>query len=216
MSPSAPPPPLRLSSGVPKKRPWYLVLALVFAWIFGASAMTEGCNDISIYKIDRSELVSTWLERARDVDQDAVSKVAARYFEVLDAAKERVFPLGIAWLLLGAAMWGLAAGAMAGRGGARAGLVQVVLVHGALIVLAYTITGDVRRATVDAKMSLAALEPAPTVGEREALRIASEHRATIPLVMMVLHLVGYGLVLLSLTRPRAREFYEANAAARES
>jgi hypothetical protein len=177
--------------------------------------MAEGCNDIGIYKLDRHELTSTWLERARDVDQDAAGKIATRYFDALDAAKERVFPIGVAWFLLGAAMWGLAAGAMAGRGGARAGLVQVLLVHAVVIGVGYALTADVRRADLDARLAMASLEPAPSPSEREAVRFASEHRTAFMLLPRVLRFVAYGLVLVALTRRRTREFYEAAAAARE-
>jgi len=198
-----------------RKRPWYLILALVCAWVFGASAMNEGCSTVGFYKTDRSELTSTVQELAKDADRDAVAQITNGYFSVMDGAKNRVFPLGVASLLLGGVMWGFAAGAMAGRAGARSSLLQVICVHATVVVLAFMLTPDVRAAVVDADMKLSSLQPEPhSAPLREARRLLREHRALVPVIGMSLHLFGYGLVLLALTRRRSREFFDAASAAR--
>jgi hypothetical protein len=202
MSPSGPPATVRPPGRGPKKRPWYLILALVSAWIFGAMAMTGGCDDIGFYQADRSELTRTVQERMHDADREAVAAATDKFFDAMDLAKRRAFPLGVAALLLGAAMWGLAAGAMVGRQGARTALVQVILVHAALVVLGYLILPDVRAAHTEADVRLAMLAPAPTDALQDARRIYVAARPKLPLVWMSLHLVGYGLVLVALTRRR--------------
>jgi hypothetical protein len=174
--------------------------------------MNDGCNEVSYYKTnDHTELVQTQAEAfSRDVDQTAVMQVMERYFGVIDGAKNRVFPLAVAALLLGAAMWGLAAGAMAGRNGARTALVQVIAVHAAVIVLAYAITPDVRAAEAEANSKLAALTPMPRAGPvREARRFIIEHSRVLPVLQRSLRIIGYALVLVALTRRRSREFFEA-------
>jgi hypothetical protein len=216
---SSAPPPASSSGGVrgPRKRPWYLVAALVGAWIFGATAMSEGCAEISFYKSsDRVELAQTAAqELGRDIDPAAAVPLTEHYYSVLDGAKNRVFPIAVAALLLGAAMWGLAAGAMAGRSGARSALVQVIAVHAALIVVNFAITPDVRAAEAEARAKVIALSPMPRAGPvREGRRLLIEHTAVIPVVRASMRLFGYGLVLLALTRRRTREFFEASGAAR--
>ena len=203
------------ASPIVRKRPWYLIAALICAWVFGASAANEGCTTVSFYKAEHSELGASGLEHARETDRGAVDKITQRYVSVLDDAKKRVFPLGIASLLLGSVMWGLAAGAMAGRRGARTALLQVISVHALVVACAYAITPDVRQATVDARLKLFALEPEPkSLTEREAQRFVREHMSIIPAAALSLHLLGYALVLLALTRRRTREFFEAASPAR--
>jgi len=191
-----------------RKRPWYLILALVFAWVFGASAASEGCATVNLYKSDPSELA---LEQAKEVDREAVDKITQRYVSVLEGAKTRMFPLAIASLLLGSVMWGLAAGAMAGRNGARSALLQVMAVHALVLVLAFAITPDVRAATVEARVGLLGLVPEPkTSAERDAQKWVRAHLWAVPAAFTAVQLIGYGLVLLALTRRRTREFFEAS------
>jgi hypothetical protein len=174
--------------------------------------MSDGCNEVSYFKTaDRTELVQTQAEAfGRDADQTAVVEVMERYFGVVDSAKSRIFPLAVAALLLGAAMWGFAAGAMAGRGGARTALVQIIFVHALVIVLAFAITPDVRAAEATANSQLAALTPMPRAGPvREARRFLIDHSGVIPVLQRSLRLIGYALVLVALTRRRTREFFEA-------
>jgi hypothetical protein len=196
-----------------RKRPWYLVAALVGAWILGATAMNEGCYEISYYKTpDHAELVQAEAETfGRDADHTAVVQALEHYFSVIDGAKTRVFPLAIAALLLGAAMWALAAGAMASRSGARTALVQVISVHALVIVLAFAITPDVRAAEAEEISRRAALTtPMPPPGPmRDARRFVMDHSRFIPILRRSLRLISYALVLVALTRRRTREFFEA-------
>ncbi len=211
---SVPPEPRRSSYAPPmlRKRPWYLVLALICAWVFGASAASEGCATVNLYKSDATELTLGQADK-EPVDKEAVDKIAQRYVTVLEGAKPRMFPLAIASLLLGSVMWGLAAGAMAGRRGARSGLLQVMTVHALVLLIAYAITPDVRAATIEARGGLLALVPEPSKPvERDAQRWVRAHLWAIPAAFMGLQLTGYGLVLLALTRRRAREFFDAGAA----
>ena len=206
---SVPPEPRRSSAAPPfeRKRPWYLVIALVCAWVFGASAASEGCATVNLYKTDPSDLV---LDQTKEVDREAMDKITTRYVSVLEGAKTRMFPLAIASLLLGSVMWGLAAGAMAGRNGARSALLQVMSVHALVIVIAYMITPDVRAATVEARLGMLTLFPEPRSGpEREAQKWLRGHLWAVPAAFTSVQLVGYGLVLVALTRRRTREFFDA-------
>jgi hypothetical protein len=193
------------------------VAALVGAWIFGATTMQEGCGEVTYYKTaDHAELAqSAAQEVAHEVDPAAVVQVHERYYSALDAAKTRMFPLAVAALLLGAAMWTLAAFAMLGKNGARAALLQILAVHGALIVLKLAITADVRAAEAEANSRLAALTPVPRAGPVRAGRtFLIEHSGVIPLVQKSARLMGYALVIVALTRRRTRDFFEAQGAAR--
>jgi hypothetical protein len=208
MAPSSPP--SRPPTGAARKRPWFLVAAIVGAWIFGAGAMTDGCNNIGFYKADRGEVTRTVQDLAKEADRDAVATIAERYFGAMDAARGRVFPLAAGSLILGAAMWGLAAAAMLGRRGARTALVQVILVHGLVVVLAYVATADVRTAATNADIQLALMQPEPKTAQlREARRLMRDYRHVMPLIATAMHLAGYSLLLLALTRRRTLEYFEA-------
>jgi hypothetical protein len=207
---SAPPP---ASSGAARKRPWYLVAALVGAWILGATAMNKGCAEIAYYKAtDHAELVQAEAETfGPEADHTAVVQAIERYCGVKDGARSRVFPLAVSAFLLGAAMWSLAAGAMANRDGARSALVQVIAVHALVLVLAFAITPDVRAAEAERISKHAALTaPMPRAGPLRVLqRTVIEHSSVIPVLEQSLRLICYALVLVALTRRRTREFFEA-------
>jgi hypothetical protein len=186
--------------------------ALVGAWILGATAMNDGYVEVSYYRAgDSAELARQQGDAVSpSFDREALVQTLERYFIVKDIAKNRAFPLAVATLLLGLAMWLLAAGAMAGRNGARTALLQVILAHTAVIVLTLVITRDVCAAEAEASSRIAALTPVPAQAFQRAGRaLYVEYSRYIPLVGRSLRLAAYALVLVALTRRRTREFFEA-------
>jgi hypothetical protein len=189
-------PPANLPSRPPRgkaQRPWYLIVALVGAWLLGASGLVNGCNVIAFYKSDLAEETQASgdeSDKLSDLQRAAVQQRDERLLGVLDGARTRVFPIAVAMLLLGGAMVVLSARAMAGREGARGGLVQVAAVQAALIALAYAMTGDVRAAENDLRAAR---------GER-MMRYAAP-------VALGVQTLASALIILALTRPRSRAFY---------
>lgn len=189
---SSPPPGSRLSRS-PRgrlQRPWYLVVALVVAWLLGALALMAGGSVITFYKQDASEL-----QQALDRDEEHVPdqervlyrERTERLDDVHDRAKRREFPLGVAALLLGGAMVAMSARAMSGRDGARGALVQVTLARAVLSVTGFLITPDVRAA----EFAVASLYGYASIGK------------------MIFETTACLLVVIALTRPRSRAFFRA-------
>ena len=194
-----------------RKRPWYLVVALVIASVFGATGFVDGWGIITYYRtsdVDLSALV-------REIDDDherADAKGALdRYVEALDVDKSRMFPLSVAELLLGMTLFALSAGAMAGRKGARSALVQVVGVQAAVVVLMYFLTAHVRLANRDLAMAL----EVPKLSKGNDPELVQQTMAVNKKLVPVLE-VGYlvvrslvaGFVLVALTRKRSLAWYE--------
>jgi len=122
----------------------------VTAWLLGAVALMSGGSVVAFHRQDPNELRQSLdrdEERFLDADQRAMFRERSeRFNEVREKAREREFPLGIATLLLGGAMVGMAARSMSGREGARGALVQVTLARAALVGLAFVLLPDVRAA----------------------------------------------------------------------
>ncbi len=192
-----------------RKRPWYLIIALIGAWVFGASGMTDGCSTVAFYRGERVDAATVVSSISDDQNRAAAEQITEGYFQAVDAAKARVFPLGIAALLLGGVMWGLAAGAMAGRPGARKALLQILCVQTALVVVGYFLTADVRTAALFAEAKLHALET-PTRDSLGVARALALLRTVLrsPAVILSIRIASNGLILLALTRARSVAFFE--------
>ena len=195
-----------------RKRPWYLVIALIGAWVFGASGMTDGCSTIAFFKSDRIDASSVVSSISDDQNRAAAEGITEEYFASVEAAKTRVYPLGIAALLLGAVMWAFAAGAMAGRPGARKALLQVLCAQTALVAVSYLLTADVRAAALAAEAKLHALDAPPKdpLGLAHAFGFLREGLRS-PGTIVGLRVLANGLIILALTRARTRAFFEPAA-----
>jgi len=190
---SSPPPGSRASrsSQGRLRRPWYLVVSLVVAWLLGALALMAGGSVITFYKQDAGELQQA-LDRDEEREPDPEARVlfrarTERLEDAHDRAKRREFPLGVAALLLGGAMVAMSARAMSGREGARGALVQVTLARAALAVAGFLITPDVRAAE---------FAVSPVYGYASIGKMIFETAACL-------------LVVIALTRPRSRAFFRA-------
>jgi uncharacterized membrane protein YidH (DUF202 family) len=173
------------------RRPWYLIVSLVMAWLLGALALMAGGSVITFYKQDADELEQALdhdEERVPDPDERALFRERTERLEnVHDQAKRREFPLGVAALLLGGAMVATSARAMSGREGARGALVQVTLARAALAVAGFFLTPDVRAAE---------FAVANVFGYASISKVVLETAACL-------------LVVIALTRPRSRAFFRA-------
>src|SRR5258708_28829098 len=85
-----------------RKRPWYLVLSLLAALVFGGNGARSGWATVMLYRepLDPSMAVQGIADEA---DRAAVVARADAYVHTLDAAKSRGWPLGVGTLLLGVA-----------------------------------------------------------------------------------------------------------------
>src|SRR5579863_1558979 len=125
-----------------RKRPWYLVLALLGALASGAVGARAGCNTVTLYR-ESVDLTLAGEGIADEADRAAVVARGEAYVRAFDAAKARGWPLGVATLLLGGATLFFAMRTMAGSGGARAALVQLVVAQAAVNMASHWLLQDV-------------------------------------------------------------------------
>jgi hypothetical protein len=195
------------------KRPFYLVLALLGAWVFGASGFVDGCAVIGYYKSDRVEAVGAFPEVTGNEGRAKVSAAAEHYADVMNTTRHRIFPIAVAAFLLGTVMVAFAARAMSGRKGGRGGLLQVVSVQTALIVASYFLTTEMRKAETDLHLTvqiegLREAQPAKPESE-EVIAMMQRFVRVAPPVFLSVQVLLRLLILLALTRPRTREFFAA-------
>ncbi len=201
-----------------RKRPWYLVLALLGALALG---MTGACNGWAAVTLYREPIdVSLSGQGIPDpADRAAVEARVDSLVRTLDGAKSRGWPIALAGLLLGSAMVMFSMRALGGSRGARALLVQLAVAQGGLNGASYWLLRDV----MDANTRWLEASEIAEVHEREPDRSRADERlrATMVLVRarnpigLVLSTLGSVLVVVALTRRRSREFFDAAAAAIE-
>ena len=196
----------------PAKRPWYLTAALVASWIYGAQAMSDGWEELAFYRGERPDVLAVADQIASADARDAAAAAGDRWLAIKDAAKKREMPIGAASLLLGAAMVLFAARSMAGRESSRSALVQVVAVHAGLVIAAFLLTQDVTLAQSAFQMRLSEgltrADPEAMAATREILHVIE--RALGP-ISVTMDAAVSALIVLALTRPRARAFFTTTA-----
>jgi len=199
-----------------RKRPFYLVLALLGALALGASGACSGWATVILY---REPLDPTLAGEGVQDEADRLAVVARfeAYLHALDAARPRGWPLGIAALILGSAIVVFATRALGGAAGARAALVQLVVAQAGTNALAYALLPDV----LDAELHLREATQAAKYHERYPDRTRPDDvtRATAGMLRamnplgLALGSLGSALVVIALTRRRSREFFDGSGEA---
>lgn len=200
---------------VARKRPWYLVVALVVSSIFGATSFVDGWSILSYYRTTQVDVSVVVRDLDDDRDRKAASSALEHYVDALDADKHRMFPLAAAELLLGLALFATSASAMAGRRGGRAALVQVVAVQAVVVVLMFALTSRVRSANRELGATLGAAQLRKSGNDPKVIEDSVAISRKIAPFVEVLYVAGRttvaGLILVALTRRRARAWYEPQA-----
>ena len=194
------------------KRPWYLVVALNATSLFGVMTSLDGCNRVAYYRGAKVEHVEDGFNV--EANRAAVREAFDSYLATLDQERRVMFPLSVADMVLGAAMFLLAAGAMAGRNGARRALTQVVAVRAGFAILAYALTPKVRAADMDLSRAVGSAflreAESDTAAADKAVAEYNERLRVMPAVAvgaLAFKTAALGIVVLALTRRRTREFY---------
>ncbi len=194
------------------KRPWYLMAALVAAWIYGAQAMADGYDQIAFFRGERPDIHQETDAIVGADARDAAYAAGEHWLAVREAAGRREMPFGVASLLLGGAMVLFAARSMAFREGSRSKLVQVVVVHAATAAVGFLCTRDVAVAEAAYRLSQSMSSVmSHNLGDPEAIArtramLPMMQRAVGPLLLLMSISIS-GLIVVALTRPRARAFF---------
>lgn len=199
-------------SAPPSKRPWYLMAALVAAWIYGAHALSNGYEQIAFFRGDRPDLQAETAQIASAEGREAAIAAGEHLVAVMESAEHRLMPFGVASLLLGGAMILFAARSMGFREGSRSKLVQVLVVHAGIVVAAFLCSRDVTAAEtafwasfVRGAVMTHGLGDAEKLQQAQAA-VSSVVRTVAPL-RLLLSVAFSGLIVIALTRPSARAFF---------
>lgn len=205
-------PPASERTTEPRKRPWYLVVALIACSLFGVMSALDGCNRVAYYRGAKVERFEDGLNV--ETNRAAVREAVDAYLTTLDQERRVMFPLSVADIVLGMAMFLMAAGAMAGRNGARRALTQIVVVRAGLAILAYAVTPRVRAADMDLSRAVGSAflreAESDTAAADKAVAEYNERLRVMPAVAagaLAFKTAALGIVVLALTRRRTREFY---------
>jgi hypothetical protein len=193
-----------------RKRPWYLVMALLGALALGAYGASNGWVLMNLYREDLDVAQAT-KGLAEEADRLAVGSRFQALLVAIDAAKGRGWPLGIAMLLVGSAVVVFTMRALGGSAGARAVLVQLVFAQAGLDATHHWVLRDVERAILayqEAQLYAQYHEPFYA----QNLSAQPGRVETALLIPLALRVAGAALIVVALTRRRSRAFYEAVAA----
>ncbi|MGH7271051.1 MAG: hypothetical protein ACREJ3_11525 [Polyangiaceae bacterium] len=197
-----------------RKRPFYLVLALLGALAFGTSGALSGWGAFLHYRgADGADPSIAGEGLSNQADRVAVVGRYGDYLHALDAAKKRGWPLGVAELLLGSALFAFALRAFGRSRTARAVLVQLVIVQAGVNAASYFLMRDVAEADL-------------RVGEAEEAAVIRQHmpewghpderaHAAVSLLrkaspwLFAIHTLGSALIVIALTTRRTRELFDS-------
>jgi hypothetical protein len=203
-------------TAAPRKRPFYLVLALLGAVAFGAYGALQGWSFFLQYRgaIDPS-LVGQDIANAEDRAAIVVRANACQ--AALDAVKGWGWPIAVAAIVLGSAMFIFAMRGLAGSRAARAMLVQIVIVQAGLNVAQHWRLRGVEDANLglsEAVYTAYLRENVPEWNHPEARAAAGAAmwRSAYPFSLAAQTLCS-ALIVVALTRRRTREFFDASGEA---
>lgn len=218
---SNPPPPAEDSEpdaverdprGAGPRRPRFLLVALIAAFLVGAGCWTEGCNRLAFYRGEHEHSRALNSSIRDDGDRAHAESLYQRFVDTSDLERGRAVPLAAATFVLGAALLALAARGLAGRSNTRSALMQVVAAQAIVVALGYFLTREMRNAELDWEFEYSLIHQHETMAPeqyREAVPTVRVLRKWAPPTWLVLRSFASALILLALSRPRSREFFEA-------
>ncbi|HEY1954022.1 MAG TPA: hypothetical protein VGH28_00370 [Polyangiaceae bacterium] len=178
---------------------------------FGGCGATAGWETIQRYR--GVQLESPTGDLAHQDSRQAASAAYDQWTAALESEHARGFPFAVAELVLGLALSAFAMGAWVGRGGARRAVVQITVAQALLVAAAFVAMPRSRAAEINFRLQVAesrAVEAHQPIDPKTvpALRIVA-HASTI--AFLLFRTVAAGLIVVALTRPRARAYYDPQA-----
>jgi hypothetical protein len=195
---------------VERKRPWYLVLALLGAMALGTAGAFQGWGTFVTYH-EPVDFSSAGAGIPDEADRLAVVTRFQAYLQVLDVAKPRAWPLGVATMILGTAIFVFAMRALGGSRGARTVLVQLVVAQAGINAASYWLLRDVFEADLrvrEAEDAAESHERVPARDQDEVLRAAAKMRRAGYPIALALDTLSSALIVVALSRRRSREFFD--------
>lgn len=197
------------------QRPRYLVVALVAALVFAAGCWTTGWERLKIHRgdLDRGRAVHAAIHDAGD--RAHAEELFQRFVDAAGAARGRDVPLATATFVLGAALLALAARGLAGRSNTRSALMQIVAAQAIVVAATYFATPTVRKAEIDWEIEVALMHQKDATPPEQyrtvAVPVARAIHRWYPPCWLAFRTAASILILVALSRPRSRDFFEAAA-----
>lgn len=179
------------------RRPFYLVIALVTLWLVGMSTATEGMGVIDSLRNPFSTLYSLLGSQTVEVMRQATANGIAH-------TSKSALPLGIAQLMLGILLVGVAFKGLFGRRASVSFALQVIAANAAIAIVGYALRQPIRGSIVDAVVANG-MEARPSgVTATEFERRMRIHWWWQFRVKLGLELCALGFGAIALTRRSAR------------
>ncbi len=196
------------------RRPRYLLVALIAALVFGAGCWTEGCARLAFYRGERDHAAAMNQAILDDGDREQAEQLYQRYIDTADATRGRGVPLAAATFVLGAALLALAARGLAGKSNTRSVLMQVVAAQAIVVAASFFATREMRYAEDDWQYQAALFQRRDKIPAEQYNDVASTLHAMqrwAPPAWLAFRSLASALIVLALSRPRSRAFFEAAA-----
>lgn len=198
-----------------RKRPWYLVLALLGALALGTTGAYGGWAQVAAYHavVDPSVIGEGIVD---EHERAVVETRAEAVVHALDQAKARGWPLGVAMLLLGGAMVFMSLRAIGGSSTARIALVQLAIAQAGATAANHFLLQGVNDAEARFQEARAAAdEHALGLPVEGGTLMTAEWWRAAESTFLVLRTIASALVVVGLTRRKSRDFFDAAAPAVE-
>lgn len=186
---------------------------MIVAWFVGVNGVTSGCGVVALLHSgivpDRASIERSMGSDGEPTQAFAAVNEAARVRALVEE-RSTAFPLGVAKLLLSAALVAAAATALAGRPGARSFAMQAVALYALFSIVDFALSGSIRASWIPevaaAARQLAVGSPSPIpIGDAstwwwfERLRFG------------IIDLATMAAALLALAASRTKAFFAAMA-----
>jgi hypothetical protein len=177
-----------------KRRPGYLILALIASWMIGLGGMTNGCQTLNFYRqATQPTLV---------FDGKLAAEIKKARIDALNTQHARMVPLAAANLLLSGLLIFACWRALSGRRGAHALTIQAVVANAAFSVADFVVSRPVRALIID---SVSAHAP-ETMQQLSPPQLANAFWWS-QRIMLAGNLLVFALIGYALTRPRVIEIF---------
>jgi hypothetical protein len=196
-----------------RKRPWYLVLALLGALALGSIGVWQGGGMMALYRdpVDTSQAGDGVADEA---DRAAVVARAQAFLQTLDAEKARGWPLAVATLILGGAVFTFAVRTIGGSTGSRSMLIQLVIALGAINGLTVVLLRDVFDANLQFMQAAEAARGRANPQESAWLDKLFRTLSSVgPALDFGLSTAATTFIVVALTRRRSRDLLDAGTEA---
>lgn len=200
------------------RRPRYLVIALVAALVFGAGCWTEGCSRLAFFRGERDHGAALNESIHDEGDRTQAEALYQRFVDSADAQRGRGVPLAAATFVLGAALLTLAARGLAGKSNTRSAIIQVVAAQAIVVGASFFALREMKGAEADWEYQSALFHQRERLPPDQYDQVAAtmqSMRRWQPPAWLAFRTMASALIILALSRPRSREFFEAAAASAE-